>query len=59
MRFITLYIHIYGLNSKFYVKFIKGINKLLPMNIIQRAVHKIKGGAFTGIIAMWARWSVR
>ena len=23
-----------GLNSKFYVKFIKGINKLLPMNII-------------------------
>ena len=23
-----------GLNSKFYVKFIKGINKLLPMNIV-------------------------
>ena len=23
-----------GLNSKLYVKFIKGINKLLPMNII-------------------------
>ena len=23
-----------GLNNKFYVKFIKGINKLLPMNIV-------------------------
>ena len=36
------------MNSKEYVKFIKGINKLLPMNIIYRAVHKIMGGAFTG-----------
>jgi hypothetical protein len=44
-----------GLNSKVYVKFIKGINTLLSMTILKKAVHKIMGGAFTGIIAMWAR----
>jgi hypothetical protein len=58
----TIQTILYGSETSDYnqnVKLLRAVHSFIKRSKRFDNNHKIMGGAFTGIIAMWARWSVR